>query len=141
MTFYSLSPRASQDPLHFCCQLGEKVYLSGHRLHIHCLHEAEARQLDRLLWTFRDGSFLPHGLLPDAAATEHPVLIGWTGMEPDPGGEEVLMNLADQPPAFLERFQRVLEIAPAEPRRREQARARYKFYQSRGYPLEHHEIA
>ena len=64
-----------------------------------------------------------------------PVLIGW-GEEPT--GDEVLINLADQVPKFIGRFDRVAEIIVGE--RKDDGRERYKFYRDCGYPLHHHEL-
>ncbi len=41
---------------------------------------ADAERLDELLWTFRDGSFVPHGLAGRNDGTEvSPVMIGCDG--------------------------------------------------------------
>lgn len=131
--FYILSNRHR---LQFVCQLAEKVFGLGHRIFIHAASEQQAHDLDDLLWTFRDRSFLPHciaGADPDAA-----VHIG-TG--PEPAGEfQVLVNLDDTVPAFFSRFERVAEVIDNNDQVRALGRERFRFYKDRGYPLETHTL-
>ena len=126
----------------FACRLTEKIYRLGHRILVHPQGAAHGRELDRLLWTWRDGSFVPHlaweaGIDPeDADAT--PVIVG-------DGGEPavvavVLVILSDEVPAFFSRFERVAEIVDGDPARRSRSRERFAFYRDRGYPMDTHRI-
>jgi len=121
------------------CRLAEKAYLLGHRIYIHTATEDEARRLDGLLWTFRQASFVPHGLLAETPDPLTPVLIG---AGTDTGGEEhdVLINLTDEVPGFFSRFERVAEVVDGDAAAREAARSRYRYYRDRGYPLEKHDL-
>jgi len=67
------------------------------------------------------------------------VTIGTGLMPPECGG--VLMNLSEQVPAFFSRFGRTLEIVASDDAARKSSRDRYRFYQQRGYPLNHHNLA
>jgi hypothetical protein len=52
----------------------EKAFLAGQRLLVWAEDAAELARLDTLLWTFADGSFVPHEpLADDPAACESPV--------------------------------------------------------------------
>ena len=136
--FYILAQQARGDRYQYACRLVEKVYGLGRKAYIHAGSDAEARHLDRLLWTFRDQSFVPHGRVEEADRELTPVLLGWQG---DPLGEEdVLINLAPEVPGFFSRFDRVVEIMDSDPEVRRAGRERYRFYRDRGYPLENHEI-
>lgn len=53
----------------------------------------------------------------------------------------VLINLADDVPTFFSRFDRTLEIVNSTDSSRKLSRERYRFYQQRGYPLKHHDLA
>ena len=122
-----------------CCRLAEKAYRAGRRVYIHTASNAQAMRLDELLWTWRDGSFLPHALYPAAEGDPSPVLIGH---RPEPPAEnQVLINLADAPPPFAERFQRLLEPVAGDDHARTQARHRFRSYRERGYTLESHELS
>jgi len=137
--FYILSEKAQDNRYQFTCRLVEKIYHQGRRIYIHTASEEEAQHLDRLLWTFRQGSFVPHGRLPDAAPDMTPILIGNDG---NPGDEQdVLINLGHEPPSFFSRFERVAEPIDNDPANRQSGRDKFRFYRDRGYPLESHTIS
>lgn len=52
-----------------------KAYGSGQKILIRVPDKKEANRLNDLLWTFKDDSFLPHGLASDDRASQHPILI------------------------------------------------------------------
>ncbi len=70
---------------------------------------AVARQLDELLWTFRDGSFLPHGIVGEMDV-ETPVSIG--AAMPESRVPDLLINLTDAVPDRTGTFPRIAEIVP-----------------------------
>ncbi len=122
----------------FACRLADKVYEQGRRIYIHAGSQAEAEFLDRLLWTFRENSFIPHGIAGQADPAVTPVLVGHG---PAPALEEdVLINLAPGVPDFFSRFSRVAEIIDRDEQVKLQGRQRYRFYKERGYPLDSHEL-
>ena len=136
--FYILGGRARANRLDIGCRLPEKAWKLGHRVYLHAASANQARQLDKLLWSFRDGSFLPHGLIGEVDPELNPVLVGW---QPEAGEEhDVLINLASEVPPFFSRFERVAEPIDQHPDTRDAGRARYRFYRDRGYPLETHKI-
>jgi DNA polymerase-3 subunit chi len=53
----------------------EKTLERGWRAVVETSSRARAEALDALLWTFRDDSFLPHGLAGEPADSDQPVLI------------------------------------------------------------------
>ena len=136
--FYVLKAGAPGNRWTLGCRLAEKAYLRGHRIFLHTGGEQEARHLDRLLWTFRDGSFVPHGIHGEADSGLTPVLIGHS--EAPAEEHDVLINLAAEVPGFFSRFDRVAEPLDQEPRGLEDGRRRFRFYRDRGYPLSHHDI-
>ena len=135
--FYILAA-GGDDRAPFACRLAEKAYTRGHRIYIHVADAAAAKRLDDLLWTFSDGSFLPHAVVdggdPDPDTPVH------IGFGPEPVGQDVLINLADETPLFFSRFERVAELVGGDEASRALARERYRFYRDRGYPLESHTI-
>ncbi|MEW6647679.1 MAG: DNA polymerase III subunit chi [Pseudomonadota bacterium] len=138
--FYILEGNQPADGRVIACRVAEKAWLAGHKVYIHAADAGEAERLDELLWTFRQGSFVPHQRLEAGTPADEltPIHIGW-GAEPEVH-DEVLINLAAEVPLFFSRFQRVAEIIPAEEQARQQGRARYKFYRDRGYPLDTHTL-
>ena len=90
------------------CRLAQKAFLHGHRIYIRATDDENARRLDALLWTFNQGSFIPHAVHPANGSNEFPVLIG-TDEAPE-AFNDILIQLAPEPSPSFERFQRVLEI-------------------------------
>jgi len=136
--FYSLKEGSGGDRFLLACRLVERIHKAGHRIYIQAPDRARARHLDRLLWTFKQQSFLPHGLADEADQELTPILIGHGG---DPGEEnQVLINLTPDVPAFFGSFERLCELIDQDPKVREAGRKRYVYYRDRGYPLHHHEI-
>jgi DNA polymerase-3 subunit chi len=122
----------------FTCRLTEKAYRQGHQVYIHTESDQQLRELDDLLWTFRDGSFLPHGRHEDGSSNDQPILLGHA-LEPE-GPGDVLLNLAGEVPAFFSRFNRVAELVGGNDSQIAAARTRYRFYKDRGYTLNTHNL-
>ena len=137
--FYILAERSRENRYSLACRLADKAYQKGHRVLIHTPSEEEARHLDRLLWTFRQGSFVPHGLTNKADPALTPVLI--SNGEDAKAEHDVLINLHPEVPDFFSRFERLIEPIDQETDTRDAGRKRFRFYRDRGYPLESHEIA
>ena len=137
--FYVLSPQASGNRYALACRLAEKAWRQNHRVLIQVDSREAAQHVNRLLWTFRDGSFIPHGLLGEADPALNPVLVNDGD---DPGDEhDVLINLARGVPAFFSRFERVAECVDSETEVRAAGRERFRYYRDRGYPLHTVEIS
>jgi len=134
--FYVLPDSGSRSRALFTCKLAEKAFSLGHRSFVHLASESAARELDTLMWTFRDRSFLPHCLAREAEQV--PVYLGF-GQEPAPDFH-LLINLSDEVPRFFSRFERVAEVVDATDQIRAQGRERFRFYKDRGYPLETHKL-
>lgn len=134
--FYILQDGEALDRERFSCQLARKVFRLGQRLHIHAEGDAEVAQLDELLWTFSDVSFLPHarpGADPDVQITLD------CGQAPDPV-PDLLINLAADIPPFFSRFPRLAEVVGAGEASRKMGREHFRFYRDRGYPLQVHNV-
>ena len=136
--FYLLTSRQPQASKRFACKLTEKAYRLGHQIYIHVENQTQAQEMDDLLWTFRQGSFVPHALVNSKEATSTPVLIGYEG-EPEEK-LELLINLCGEVPAFFSRFQRVAEVIGPDETHRHAGRQRYRYYRDHGCSLETHEL-
>lgn len=134
--FYVLDDTDPGQRLRTACRLIGKAYGLGHRIHVHTGSRALSMQLDELLWTFRDVSFIPHQVEGEDA--ECPVQICHE-REPANAGD-ILVNLDTQVPLFFSRFERVAEIVNQDPAIRDAGRERYRFYKDRGYDLSHHRL-
>lgn len=117
------------------CRVVDKATRQGLRVWIHAPESAAA--IDERLWSFSQGSFVPHELAGDEADPECPVLIG--GGEPA-DDRQVLINDNDEIPPFAARFERIAEVIGAEPESRRRARERFRQYRDQGHEMHHHEV-
>ncbi len=122
------------------CRLSEKAYKQGYKIYIHADSQQHVRRLDELLWTFRDGSFVPHEILSGAPESDNPVPI-LIGCDTEPAqGYSMLLNLASEIPAFYHRFERIADIVNQEESIKTAGRKRFAAYRDQGCDLHHHTI-
>jgi DNA polymerase-3 subunit chi len=136
--FYLLAEPQPTARLRFACRLAEKAWHLDNRVHLRAGSAAEAAMLDELLWTFRQGSFVPHELVAEGAPAESPVTIGHGPAPPPPG--DLLINLTASVPEFEGGFARVAEIVDGSEEGRRLARERYRDYRERGREAATHNI-
>jgi DNA polymerase-3 subunit chi len=70
--FYHLERSALEQVLP---ELLERTLQRGWRAKVRSAHPSRLESLDALLWTYRDDSFLPHGLASEPFAERQPVLL------------------------------------------------------------------
>ncbi len=140
--FYILPDSSANGRERFACRLAEKAYKMGHTLYLHTGSVQQAKQLDDLLWSFKQGSFLPHEIEGSSQDEPPPILIGHSDETPgEPHSHcDVLINLAPAVPGFFSRFERVAELINQANDLKMQGRERFKFYRDRGYSLETHNL-
>lgn len=137
--FYVLSGSGEPTRRQFACRLAEKAYRLNHSVHIHTPDSQSASQLDDLLWTYRDGSFVPHEIVGVAqSAVESPVTIGHD--ERSVTSAELLINLGNEVPEACDAFPRIAEIVTSDEDSRRQCRKRYARYRDLGHTLETHRL-
>ncbi len=134
--FYVMQTSDPGQRLRVAARLADKAFQRGHRIFINATDEAQATELNKLLWSFRPASFLPHGL----HGQEHSetIAIGW-GQEPN-NHNDLLINLQLEIPSFFSRFARVAEVVTQEPDSLAALRHSWTFYKERGYQLEKHDL-
>lgn len=134
--FYVVQAAEQGQRLHVAARLADKAFAQGHRIFINAVDEAQARELNDLLWSFRPSSFLPHGLQGEDHSDN--IAIGW-GQEPL-DHNDLLINLQLEIPAFFSRFNRVAEVVTQDPDSLQALRRSWTFYKERGYQLEKHDL-
>jgi DNA polymerase-3 subunit chi len=138
--FYVLKTAAAKQRWTFACRLIEKAYLRDLRVVVVNETLADATELDELLWTFNERSFIPHKICLDEKSVdlETPVHL-MVDCAATPGAQ-LLVNLANALPAQLPQYTRVAEIIDADDERRRFARERFKAYRELKLTLETHQI-
>jgi DNA polymerase-3 subunit chi len=138
--FYLLE-NPEQSVAGFCCKLVEKAYHQGHDIFIQVETDEALHNLDDLLWTFRQDSFLPHATSADdePVCKHSPIRLGRCGE--NNGKKDVLINLSGVPSADFSQYQRIAEIVSADETDIAIARSKFKTYQTQGIRPTHHRIS
>ncbi|MGH8468430.1 MAG: DNA polymerase III subunit chi [Gammaproteobacteria bacterium] len=133
--FYLLEEGDARTRGQVLCTLVGKAFANGRRVCILAGSAEQAEQIDDLLWTHKDISFLPHQRWDEHPDPETPILIGWQGECPP---AEILVNMSAAAPSGP--FERLIEVVDCDPAQREEARGRYRTYRQAGYALETHRL-
>ena len=137
--FYVLAQTDERARQLLACRLAEKAWRLEHTVYIHTRDTADAERLDELLWTFRDGSFVPHGLAGREDGTEEsPIMIGCTA--DGVAARDLLINLDDEIPSFAGGFPRVAELVTSDESCRNLSRKRFATYRDQGHELNTHKL-
>jgi DNA polymerase-3 subunit chi len=134
--FYVVQAAGGKQRLQVAARLTDKAFQQGHRVFINASSEAQAKELDQLLWSFRPASFLPHDL--HGGQQSQKVAIGW-GQDPD-NHDDLLINLNLEIPPFFGRFHRVAELVTQDDASLAALRTSWTFYKERGYQLEKYDL-
>jgi len=138
--FYVLPTSAPHERRVMACKLTEKAWRQEMNIYIHTSSEVETNIMDNLLWTFRQGSFIPHekaNALP-VEREDMPILVGH-GQPPD-GFRDLVINLSLEMPPQFEDFQRLAELVDQDETIRTEGRRRYAAYKQLGLELETHRL-
>ncbi len=136
--FYLIPEPSETKRLVFACRLIEKAYKQQHRIYINAENQATAHQLDELLWTYREDSFLPHNLHGEGPEPAPPIQIGYD-VVPEKQ-RDILINLSTTVPEFYIRFARVLELISNDAEAQATGRERYKFYRAQRHEITTHKL-
>jgi DNA polymerase III subunit chi len=93
--------------------LVEKSLERGWRVIVQAASEERLEALDAHLWTFRDDSFLPHGIWRETEAGEQPVLLTLDGGNPNCAEVRFLIDGVPMPPD-AENYQRLVLLVDGE---------------------------
>lgn len=141
--FYLSEEAGDGARLRLACRVAEKAYLANQRVVVFSDDAALLPKFDEMLWTFGDGSFVPHDTVTLGKACESPVALT-TG--PLPEGDFmkaeslVLINLSASVPPFFEQFARVAEFLDARPEVRAAGRDRFKAYRGKSIEPQTHNV-
>lgn len=137
--FYVLEAAGGRGRLKLACRVAEKAYLAGQSVLIWHTDRQELAELDAMLWTFSDRSFVPHELLANADAPCGAPVRLLAGSAPSLPAD-IIINLSAEVPPALEVTQRVAEIVDGDETRRQAGRARFRAYRELGITPVHHSI-
>ncbi len=137
--FYVLENGSESARRNFACRLAEKLYRGRNAVHILTRDASQDSEIDELLWTFRDGSFVPHDVIaPGQPLGDAPVTIGVKA--PTGQTSPVVINLGDKMPEPEPGWSCIAEIVSNDEASRQESRRRYARYRELGHTLETHKL-
>jgi DNA polymerase III subunit chi len=138
--FYVLKSSSAKQRWMFACRLTEKAYLLDLRIVIAHDSLADAKELDELLWTFNERSFVPHKICHDEKSADPLTPVHLTVDSSGTLAADLLVNLSLRLPAPLQGYKRIAEIIDTDEERRRLGRERFKAYRDLKLTLETHQI-
>ena len=115
-------------------ELLEKTLARGWRALVRAPSQERLDHLDGWLWSFRDDSFLPHGLATEADADRQPVLL--TTADGNPNAAQALFILDGAECGPLDAFERcVILFDGRDAAATQEARRRWKAFKEQGLPI------
>ncbi len=141
--FYVSDEAGDAARLRMACRFAEKAYLAKQRVLVH-VEAPLLPRFDEMLWTFGDGSFVPHDTVTvDGAPCEAPVALTTGPLPAEPfitADGSVLINLGASIPPCFDRFARVAEFLDGRPEVRSAGRERFKAYRGRSIDPQTHNV-
>ena len=135
--FYILSAEAPDARLRYACRLAERAVEQGCHVYI---QTPDVQRVDDMLWTFSDGSFLPHEVYRGEPAAHARVMVMLGSAAGPASHRQLLINLTDAMPGDVNAYDRIAEIVDVDPERKRTARERYKQYREHGCAMESHNL-
>ena len=124
----------SKNYLLYVCKLVEKGFKQKIQpIYIQTKNQQQAIQLDKLLWTFKQDSFIPHTIVGNSGLDSTPVQIGWN--ENQFHTAAAIVNLSEEIPISYLESKKIHEIIDDDEVKKNKARERWKNYKSEGCHL------
>jgi len=122
-----------QEKAKHLCELAETFFDQGRRVLITVLDENQGVTLDRFMWTWKKGAFIPHAYDNGAVdCLDEPVVIG--SCERNANGARVLIMGKPCPLEFLRQFEHIIDFAELyDDQLAEASRQRYRNYAEAGF--------
>jgi DNA polymerase-3 subunit chi len=129
--FYHLERTALDQALP---ELLDKTLARGWRALVRAREPVRIEHLDGWLWSYRDDSFLPHGLADEPLADHQPILL--TLREDNPNQAQALFLIDGAEAGALDGFERcILLFDGRDPEATTLARERWKTFKQAGHPV------
>ena len=140
-SFYILPSQSLHERYLFACKLIAKAYSLGQYCYVYTDSPQQCQQLDTLLWTFKDTSFIPHQIYDDQNDIpdyQQSILLG---TRPAPKKWQTLIfNLSSKYPEDLTQTKRILEILDNNEALKQMGRQRYRQYEKNGFKMTSYKI-
>ena len=136
--FHQINSIDDKNYLLYVCKLVEKGFKQKIQpIYIQTSNKQQAEQLDKLLWTFKQDSFIPHTIVGTLDLDSTHVQIGWNENQFHPAA--AIVNLSEEIPISYLESKKVHEIIDNDEVKKSKARERWKNYKSEGCKLNFHQ--
>jgi DNA polymerase-3 subunit chi len=136
--FYVSEAAGADTRLRLACRITEKAYLAKQRVVVLFDDAALLPKFDEMLWTFGDGTFVPHDAVSAGGVCDSPVALTLGPLPADHA--DVLINLGSVVPPNFEKFARVAEFLDGRPEVRAAGRERFKVYRGKAIEPQTHNV-
>jgi DNA polymerase-3 subunit chi len=118
------------------CDITEKEYELGNKVVIYVSDEKEGKNLDNMLWSWKQSTFIPHNYSESLdSASKDPVIIS-TNIS-DNINYNTLILVQPTEPDICKTYNRIIDFAEKyNPTKLETDRKRYKLYRENKFKLE-----
>ena len=117
------------------CDLAEKLFLDRKRVVIHVEDKREGTLYDKLLWTWKQASFIPHKYIDQLEEPQEEVVV-ITPQITNPADYEILLLATPAEKKVTDHFQSIIDFAEKyDQAQLIRSRERYKAYRSYQYGL------
>ncbi len=139
VSIYLLSSQSEQQRFLFACKLIEKAFRCQQFCYVYTDTSWQCQQLDNQLWSFREGSFVPHQIYDGSTPEyEKTTLIG-TQSAPEKW-QKLIINLSSKMPDNFLHTDRILEILDNNEAIKQSGRQRFRQYKQAGLDITTHNI-
>jgi len=113
--------------------LAEEFYLDGQRVLVMTLDDNQGITLDRFMWTWKKGSFLPH-VYDNGSVEGHDEPVVIVSKEVNPNASGILIMGVPCSVEFIRQFRHVVDFAETyDETRLEESRERFRSYRELGF--------
>ena len=138
--FYILD---SDDDINYCtCKIIKKFYEEGKKILVSSKNSILIDNLNKLLWTFEQLSFIPHSTSKDYDSFT-PVLLTETGYKNDSiikKDYNIFINLDDEVKTDYHNYEIVIELVSGNEHQKNLAREKYLYYKKNRLNVKHENL-
>ncbi|MEM7357772.1 MAG: DNA polymerase III subunit chi [Pseudomonadota bacterium] len=141
--FYIIANQVVDAKFKLASRLSNKLVRMQQKALLVTDNSAASKQLDQIMWSFSDTSFVAHDCLastPSPQSSIHIRELDDTADQALANDYDVLVNLSSEIPVYSHHFSRIAEIVDADEQAKTQARERFKSYKEEGFELKTHTI-
>jgi DNA polymerase-3 subunit chi len=138
--FYILENAGGEEKRNYACRIAHKAYSQKLKVFIKTGSSQSEQELDKLLWSYSQESFIPHCVVNggEAAWDDYPIQLGMDSNLVN--NADILLNLSQDVVDDYDRFPRIAELVCGEELDRKSGRERFRHYREKGIQPNTHKL-